>query len=269
MKLFNNRNIYREEFDDNQFEGQGSESEYHYELPEDSADYQEQQLEHQQAPPTRQVDLDTLREIHSLYSNPQRPAQQPAQEPQLTQAEIDARLKVFRPDLRMAQRLFGEDANQEHVDVLQEMTNGIVEHLSTVMGYANQSMRQEFTQTYNPALELVREQKRTEFTSQLTSAYPSLRGKEIAVRRVIDDLQARGYKPTDGNEAARVVAAEVESLIRTADPTFSLAQQPAQRQQTVRMPSLASGSGGGGGSTSGSSNGKKPQKSWEGLFARS
>lgn len=199
------------------------------------------------------------------------PQQQSQQ--QMTPEQVDEMLKVYNPNEQLVDALFGEHATAEtRLAAFKEMVGGIVGHLTTVMGYSNDIMRDELTGQFSPALDMVQEQKEKAFTSLLQDAYPALKGQDAIIRQVTSQLKQQGFKPTDGLEAGRVVAGQVESLIQSVNPNFSLANgAPQQQGQQTNMPQMAGGmasAGGGGaaGAANGRSGGQQKKPSWQSVF---
>lgn len=219
-----------------------------------------------EAPPEQQIPLSALQQVVSTLQQGQQPAQP---EPQLTPEQIDEQFKVFRPDLKLAQSMFGEDATEEHVAALQQMTAGIVDHLSTVMGYSNKFLVDELNKQYSPALEMAKEQQMNIFVGGITDRWPALKGQDQAIRRTIAALKAdENFSPANGEEAARIIAGQVEAWIKTVNPSFTLAQAPKQGQQQTTMPQMASlgegGAGGGAGNAGRKQGAKQPFNAiWE------
>lgn len=198
--------------------------------------------------------------------------QQQQQQPQMTQEQVDEMLKVYHPNEALVEALFGDAATPEtRLNAFQEMVRGIVGHVTTVMGHSNTLMRDELSQQFSPALEMVEEQKMSDFSSALQAAYPALKGQDAVIRQVTANLKAQGYAPTDPLEAGRTVAGQVEQFIRTVNPQFSLANgaQSQQGQQT-NMPTMAGGmSAGGGGGAAGAANagaGGQKKQGWQSVF---
>lgn len=198
--------------------------------------------------------------------------QQPQAPQQMTPEQIDQMLKVYNPTAELVEAMFGDTASPEsRLQAMQGMVKGIVEHLTTVMGYSNDILRQDLAGQFSPALDMVREQKETTFSNALQDTYPALKGQDRVIRQVMSSLRQQGYKPKDGLEAARMVAGQVEAMIRTVNPQFSLANGGQKQGQQTNMPSMAGGmTGGGGGRPAGAGNGgsggqqKKP--SWQSVF---
>jgi len=182
------------------------------------------------------------------------------------QKQIDEQLKVFRPDAAFAQKLFGGDASDDQVEALNAFTRGIVEHLTTVMGYANQLTRQDLEQRYSPALEAVTEQKTQLFTGIMTERFPALKGKETAIRHVVQQLNQQGYRPANEQEALQTVARHVEAIVKMSDPNFTVKRRPQQQPQSNHAPQMAGLSGGSGGAAAGAANkssgGNKKKPGW-------
>lgn len=194
-----------------------------------------------QAPQEQQVPLSAIEGIVRGLQ----PQQQQPQQPQLTQEQIDAQLKVFRPDAAFAQKLFGGDASPDQVEALNALVKNIAEHMTTVMGYANQYTRDTLEQRYAPALEAVREQKAQMFTGVMTQRFPALKGKENAIRHVVQQLNQQGYAPQSEQECLQTVARHVEHVLKMADPNFSLQRKQGQPNHAPQMAGLTGGSGGG------------------------
>lgn len=186
---------------------------------------------------------------------------------QYTQEQLDKMFNVYRADEGLVERMFGDYATpQQRVEALNAMIQGVVRHVATVMQYQSQQLEQQLSGRFSPALDMVQEQKEQNFTSALTEAYPTLRGHEGVIRDVINGLKQQGYQAKDGLEAGRVVAAQVEKLLKMGNPNFQLRSQnpqyPQQRQQQSSMPRMAQQTPRGGGGASpgggGSNRGKKP-----------
>lgn len=204
----------------------------------------------------------TLEEFQQMQSTFQQ--NQPQVEPQkeYSEEELNELLKVYNPDMGLAQRLFGEYATEDHVTALQEMVKGIVTHLTTVQGYASNALRNQLSEQFRPALDSVEEQKISSFASGLASRYPALNGKEQLIRQTVDNLRAQGVRAQSAEEAERLILGHVEQMAKAFDPSFSFHGQPQQQQNNGTMPQMANmgsgGSGGGAGASSASSASKKP-----------
>lgn len=258
------------------FAGSDAETEQPYEYPgterEDYGQPQQQQIEDPLGPaPQERPPVALTPEQWVAAQQAQMQLQTPQQQPEMTQEEINRQLNAFIPDLEFAQQLFGEDADERHVQGLQRLVEGMNKHNLTILNLTQQMLRDEYSQQLSPALEMVREQKTSAFVNELSAAYPALKGHDRVVRNVIDGLQAQGYKPKDAVEAARTVAGQVEMLLKSANPQFSLlsAPQQQQRQQTSmpQMAGLAGGNGGGpAGAANGGSGGQEKKNAWQSLW---
>ena len=178
-------------------------------------------------------------------------------------------LKVFKASPELASAILGGEPEEGQVAALQQLIDGIVTHVTTTMGYANNMVVNQLTQQMSPAMELVYEQKAEKFTDAVTELYPSLKDHKNLVRQVADNLKSQGYKTKDGQEAGRVVAEQVEKILQAGNPGFSLqqgGQPPKAPQQSGAMPQMASIPSGGaaGGAPSGSGN--KPKKAAWNVF---
>ncbi len=232
-----------------------------------------QQQQQQQPDPNAPITIDPR--VLPLLQQPQQ-QQQPQQE-QLTPEQWDEKLKTYYVSNDLAANLIGklglevEDAGAV-ADLLQEVVNGTVEHVVTLMGHANQLTASQLRQEYQPALDAATAQRDEAFKSSIPATYPTLKGQEQAVEMVIQQLKAQNYQPRTKEEAIQVVAQQTENLIKGFNPQFSLGAPggaPAQQQQkqtTPQMTTLMAGSGAGGaGGTSGGTNApKKP--AWNSVF---
>lgn len=217
----------------------------------------------QPQPQEQQIPLSAIQQIVGSLQQPQQ------QQPQgLTDEELDAQLRVFRPDESMAKKFFGEDAGPEQVQLLNELVTGITNHLTSVMGYSNGLIREELRGQYQPALDHVASVKQEKFTGLLQEVYPSLKGREAVINKACEYLKSQGFKPKSGSEAGQAVAKVSEQILRSADPQFQLLGPPKQQQQqqTVQssMPSLSSGAGGG--ATSGTKPTGGSNQSWSDIW---
>lgn len=187
------------------------------------------------------------------------------QEPQLTQEQIDAQLKVFRPDAAFARQFFNGEPTQEQEVALATLVQKMTEHFTTVMGHANRLTREDIARQYQPALEAVREQKTQMFTEIAVKRFPVLKGKERVVRHVIDQLNQQGYRPANEQEAFQVVSQHVERIVQMSDPGFSLNKK---QPQTVapQMARLNGGSGGGSASVENKGKGGAKKPGWAAIF---
>lgn len=213
------------------------------------------------------VPMSAIREIVQGLQPQVQPQQMTPEMAAAKQKQIDEQLKVFRPDAAFAQKLFGGDASDDQVEALNAFTRGIVEHLTTVMGYANQLTRQDLEQRYSPALEAVTEQKTQLFTGIMTERFPALKGKETAIRHVVQQLNQQGYRPANEQEALQTVARHVEAIVKMSDPNFTVKRRPQQQQsQSNHAPQMAGLSGGSGGAAAGAANkssgGNKKKPGW-------
>ncbi len=214
----------------------------------------------------------TLEQWQSVQSASQQQQQQQEPAPAMTPEQVDEMLKVYNPNEALVENLFGDMATPEtRLSAFKEMVAGITGHLTTVMGYSSDVLRQDLSGQFSPALDMVTEQKESNFSNLLQEAYPALKGQEAVIRQTVTNLRNQGYMPKDGLEAGRMVAGQVEAQLRTVNPNFSLANQPqAQQQPQSNMPSMAGGmSAGGGGGPAGagggtSGNSKKP--GWQSVF---
>ncbi len=213
-----------------------------------------------QTPAETMVPLSAMRELMALQQ--QQPAQQPVQ---LTQEQIDERLKVVKVDQQLADAFFGEGATPEQIKVLQGFADMIVTHVDTKSALIHQATLQDVNSRYSPIVEQMEKQKIATFQTELANVYPALKGREALVGQVIQHMKARGFQAATGEEAARAVAAQTEQLIKTIDPNFTLAVQAEQRQQQTQMPTMAGMSAGAGGTASAGGT-TKGQPAWRGVF---
>lgn len=216
------------------------------------------------APPAIPLD-----QIPALVQAFQQGNRQPEAPKQLTQEEIDAKLKKVRVTPEIAAMFFGEGTTDAQIKGLQMFVDSIVEHANTVNGYALHALHERLNERYSPALQHIEQQKTVAFTSALTEDYPALKGRENVINMVVQHLKQQGFVARDGNHAAQVVAAQVEHLMKQVDPSFTLVtqQQNQPRQQNMpSMPGIPAGAGGqasGGGRPAG---GNKP--AWQDVFKR-
>lgn len=210
-----------------------------------------------------------LDQIPALMQAFQQGQQAPQQPKQLTQEEIDAKLRKVRITPEIAAMFFGEGTSDAQIKGLQLFVDSIVEHANTVNGYALHALHERMNERYSPALQHIEQQKTVAFTSALTEDYPALIGRENVINTVVQHLKQQGFIARDGQHAAQVVAAQVEHLMKQVDPAFTLVTRPQTqtRQQTMpTMPGIPAGAGGqasGGGRPAG---GNKP--AWQDVFKR-
>lgn len=211
----------------------------------------------------------TPEQWQSVQQTVQPPPQAQAQ-PEMTPEQRDEMLKVYKVNEQVAQSILGEHAGAEQAAALQQFVDGIVTHVTTTMGYANQALMENVNSQYSPALQMVEAQKEQDFTSGLMNVYPALKGQEQVIGQVIQQLKASGFQARDEHEAARAVAGQVEMLMKTVNPNFTLATQQAPAaapQQTgSAMPPMASMAGGSGGGAAGAANpgasGQSKKQGW-------
>jgi len=258
MKLFNNFGFtpIRNRFDDERFgptsvdEADDADDVFDDEDPIEEEVYEDGDDE----PEDQMIPLSAVLKMQQSFAPQHQPAPAQQQAPvQLTKEEMEERLKVFRANEKHVQRLLNSEDPADQVAAINEIVNGIVTHLTTVSGYSNQIMLDQLSKQYAPALELVREREMSNFTKDITKAYPALKGYDPVIAQTIQFLKAQGFRPANGEEALRVVAGQVEALVKTANPQFSLARRPQrqQKQPTGGMPRMASLSGGSRGSAGG------------------
>ena len=188
----------------------------------------------------------TAEQVTQMMAAMPQAQQQPVQQQQpLTQEQIDEQLRVYRANEQLVEQLFGEGATVDgRVAAFQSMVDGIVQHLSTVMGYSNQMTMQDLEQRFAPLEQMREAQREIGFNNDLVEAYPALKGKEQAVAMVVDNLRANGYQNDDYDAVLRTVASGVEQVLRQGNAQFSL--QQAQQQQSPQKPKMAGGLNGGG-----------------------
>lgn len=196
------------------------------------------------------------------------PAPAAPQQIQLTPEELDAKLKVFKVTPEFAKDFYDtEEPSERQIAALTKLVSGVTDHMATVMGYANMSVEDRINRTVKPVLDMATRQREQEFTTQMTKAYPVLKGQENVIGHVVNSLRQRGFQPRDGNEAAQVIAGEVEQLLRTANPNFSLSARPRKVRQSSNtrqpMATLKRGGGGGGG---GRRNKASKRPAWDEIF---
>jgi len=242
------------------------------EADDDEEEEEEEEDEEEEDQPrsrrSTQLSLEDLERIASLTRQPQ--YQQPEAPKTLTPEELDAKLKVFKVTPDFAKEFYDTDEPSERqIKALQGLVSGMTDHLTTVMGYANMAVEQKVNSLYRPVLDMATQQREKDFVSTMVNVYPVLKGNERVVTHVISSLRQRGFTPKDGNEAAQVIAGEVENLMKMVNPSFRLSARPRRQKPgsgtKPRMVTLSRSGGGGSGAK-----GKKPKQSkrpaWDEIF---
>lgn len=229
----------------------------------------------QVAPPSQQqpgtmIPLDQIPQLMQAFQ-----AQQQRQQPprQLSQEEIDQRLKRVKITPEIAGMFFGEAPTEAQIKSLQMFADSIVENATTTAGYAMRALQDQIHERYAPMQQFIESTRVREFSAGLIQDFPALKGREEVVDMVMANLKQQGFVARDADHAAQVVAAYSEQLIKKFEPNFTLVvqgnpNQQQNRQQTMpTMPGLPAGAGGGPGGGSGGKPGGKP--AWQDIFTKS
>jgi hypothetical protein len=221
------------------------------------ADYSDDNGGHRQAPTQEQmIPLSAFNQMAAAF----RPQAPQAAQQQMSQEDMDKALRVFKPTAKHIERLFNSDNLEDQVAVLSEILASQSEHTQTVMGYAMRMQQEQISQQYSPVLQMVEKQKMSQFVGGVIGQYPALKGHDRLVEQAIQTLKAQGYQPASGADAARAIAGQVESLIKTVNPNFSVSARPNQQRQQTTMPAMASLGGGNTGRASGAAGSRGGKK---------
>lgn len=176
--------------------------------------------------------------------------QQQSQQPrQLTQEEIDQKLKVYKPTEELSKK-FREALTQEHGsgalrNVLGEMIQGIFGHTNTVATLIGQKTLMDVQERYQGIDEHITEQKKAAAKNAFFKKYPSLKAFEkIMPAAVANAGDLSGKRP---EEVDRILATSAETLIKQFDPNFTISH--AQTGGTNPRPASLSNGGQGGGNS--------------------
>jgi|688.fasta_scaffold510373_2 hypothetical protein len=167
--------------------------------------------------------------------------------PQLSQEEIDQRLKVYKPTPELS-RKFRDALAQEHgtgalQGVLGEMMSGIFGHTNTVAQLIGQKTLMDVDSKYQGVAEHISEQKKSAAKKAFFKSYPALEPfKDIMPAAVQRAGDLTGKNSADVNKA---LASAAEGLIKQFDPNFTISH--AQTGGTNPRPASMSNGGHGGG----------------------
>lgn len=196
---------------------------------------------------------------------------QPTQ-PRMTEEEFRRTTGYPTVNQQHVGQLWGDTATEQtRMTAFQQLMDQVVKHIYQVNGMALQNVQNtwetKFTNELSPLQEMVRQQHSSALADHVVQSYPVLQTYQHVVPQVIASLRAQGYRPTDGQEAIRTVAAQAEQFIRGLIPQFSLQpqQQVQQAQSRSAMPQMASMiQGGQNGASQARQGGNKP--AWASVF---
>lgn len=104
-------------------------------------------------------------------------------------------------------------------------------------------MREEFA----PALDMAQERSAKAVLKEFKTKYPALEGQNELVESITASLNARGFKPKSRDEAFEKVATIAESILKKANPNFSIKTNVGANGKPTMVGTSMGGTGGGSG----------------------
>lgn len=267
----------------------GEQQEQHYQQSEEHEAGQHEQQQHeggqqgaQQTQQTQQgiqVDPNMLLQLITQQQGQQQMPTQ--QQQQMDPEQVDQMLKAVKVKEDLVNTLLDPDADvQDKVAALQNYTDSISIHASTLAGIAARMAADEVHQQYGGLLQHQEEQKMTNFTESVVKQYPGLGPYKGLVGMITKQMKQEGYQtPVGGPQGAQMAAQEivrrVQIALGTSVPGFDPNRAPQQQQQGQHgqqqqnfggMNSL-SAPGAGGAQSSSSSQGNRNQPAWLGALS--
>ncbi len=242
MKTWHNpTNILREEFDDG---NGGSGDDYSPDVESvDQSDGSE--TPSPAAPPA--FDYDRFAETLGRHIPQQ---SQPA--PQMSEAEFNKQMKRWDPNNEVVEAMFGANATPEsRMAAMQQMVNGMYTHQNTVVGtylqHALSQMEAKLRAEYEPVKQTLATQQAEKFKSGFLSKHKWAAPMNRLFEPAVQSLQSRGVRPRDEAHAHELIAAEIESFAKQANPQFVRPVAGNQRNSLPSMAGMSNGHGGGSG----------------------
>jgi hypothetical protein len=189
------------------------------------------------------------------------------------QAEFDKLTKKFTPDENLAKAILGEHATPQQAQALQQLTNGIYQHLYASTGLALRSELDPIRGELTPLKQAQLDRQQRDFENDVANAIPALKPHGKLVSHAIAVLKQQGYAPQGATpqeqrkHAFTQVARFVEAQIRVGNPTFSLKSAGGNNAGRGGMPQMATMTSGGARSGSNQSSGKK-QPAWQSVLGK-
>lgn len=175
---------------------------------------------------------------------------------QLSQAEIDQALRVYRPSAKLVESILagGEGA----VQALHEIVNGTATHAMTVANIQLQDAIQRLEARLNPIQSHIREQQESALKSEFIAAHPNLKGFDPVLKTVYEGMVREGLTFPNKKEAFAEVAKRADAIIKSLPGIGQSAAPAGQATGQTHSMSTLTGGGQGGSGTTGQSTAEKP-----------
>jgi len=180
----------------------------------------------------------TVRAVQPSSSAPQQ---------QLTQEQIDAALKVFRPTSKMVEAL--RAGGEEAVLAMQEMAQGIYEQANTMAQYQMQLLMERMSGDLGPIQAYVAEQRQNALRAEFLTKYPHLKDYEPLCAAVRDQLVRERATFPNKEAAYAEVAKRTEALLKTLPNAGAAGAGKPAGAPGHNMSTLTGGGQGGAGGT--------------------
>lgn len=176
-------------------------------------------------------------------------APQPAQ-PQMTDDQIRQMLGYWRPDQQFIGGLFGDNAGDQHAQLLGTMFDQIEQMIDKRASVIAQGMLGDFYGNVKPHLDDAREVAESRFRERLFSGDgEAFKPYEKLLDKLMPQMQQEADFPRSRSEQIPYLHKKFGELVSQADPQFKGTTQ-GQRQQAAPvtpLPAFGGGAGGQGG----------------------
>lgn len=167
-------------------------------------------------------------------------------EPELTDEQRDAALKVYKPAADLVARLANPETNAA---ALQELISGIREEQRTFAFLTASRLVKDtlVTRDQQQQQQSSAQQELNKVREEFFTEYPVLKDEKFmpTVKAATLLLKSEGFQPKDTADFKKTLAEKTETLLKGANPTFSLASKP-KTTTTVPKPAVQKARGGGG-----------------------
>lgn len=140
---------------------------------------------------------------------------------QLSQEEINARLGVYNPQAELADQLLSDDP-QERMAALNAIVNGLRNEMRTYVQHAHGVITNDFNQVVQPLLTQQQQANLNQLVNAVSTAYPTLKGKEGLVQQAFAQLKNQGFQPQNWQQTVTALAQRAEAIAKQVDPNFSV-----------------------------------------------
>ncbi len=187
-------------------------------------------------------------------------ARQP--ERQMTQAEIETLLNVWKPDVSFLKKLGFAEPTAEQLTAVHEMRDNLIKQANTMSEARVQQLLGEYKGQLDELHTYVSEQKAQQTESSFYAANPELKKYEVVVSQVSQKLEESGFKAPTQKQVFEEIVKNTQAVLKEMGIVVEKGKGGGSGSGSAgrggnRMSQLTGGGQGGGGKGNGKGNQRK------------